>query len=106
MFYIAQFQNCDIIMAQNSDITQLFQSYTQSEDFLKVKFRILRGKIYRHLQLHNSSNMGQLVLFQLTPKKSAAISFFKTLLLTRELPGVALVNFSNGSIFTGKGNTH
>ena len=25
---------------------------------------------------------------------------------TRELPGVALVNISNGSIFTGKGNTH
>ena len=26
--------------------------------------------------------------------------------LTRELPGVALVNISNGLIFTGKGNTH
>ena len=25
---------------------------------------------------------------------------------TRELPGVALVNISNGWIFTGKGNTH
>ena len=25
--------------------------------------------------------------------------------ITRELPGVALINISNGQIFTGKGNT-
>ena len=29
----------------------------------------------------------------------------KTLSSTRELPGVALVNFSTGQIFMGKGNT-
>ena len=32
--------------------------------------------------------------------------FASTLSKTRELPGVDLVNISNGQIFTGKGNTY